>query len=141
MHRAVHPDEVQQCANVPAACGRPESAPSARVHESLHSAGHEAVVDEEVLMHVETRIATLEVTGAVAGYAMAQREVLRARRCPDGVGLYEAGCVQRPLQGCWREQTARDRSAPDVVEDHWLRYPRPSAGQPGCRRAIAVVRR
>src|SRR2546426_8844790 len=118
MHRAVHPNEVEQCAYVPAACRCPGRATSARVHEGLHGAGHEAVVHEEVLVHVESRIATLEVTGAVGGDPMAQREVLRARRCPDGVGLYETECVQRALEGCWREKTARDRSAPEVVEGH-----------------------
>jgi hypothetical protein len=49
---------------------------------------------------------------------MTQHQVLRARGRPDGVGLHEAECVQRARQRRWREETARDRSAPQVIEGH-----------------------
>ena len=60
------------------------------MHQRLHGACHEAVVHEDVLVDIETGVAMLEITGAVTDNPMAQREVLRARRCPDGIGLNEA---------------------------------------------------
>ena len=118
MHRAARADEVQQRAHVPAARRGPGRRTAARVHQRLHGAGDEAVVHEEVLVDVEAGIAALEIAGAVAGHAMAQREVLRARRRPDRVGLHEAERVERALQRGRREEAARDRRAPQVVERH-----------------------
>ena len=69
-------------------------------------------------MDVESRVETLEITGAITGDAMAQREILRARRRPDRVGLDEAERVERALQRRRREEAARDRKAPQVVERH-----------------------
>jgi hypothetical protein len=88
------------------------------VHQGVHHARDEAIVHEDIFVDVETRIVALEVAGAVAGHAMTQRQVLRARRSPDGVGLHKAECVERALQRGRREQGAHDRSAPQVVEGH-----------------------
>ena len=60
------------------------------MHQRVHFARHEAVVDEEVLLDRQLRIAALEVTGTVVDDAMAQRQVLRACRRADGIGLHEA---------------------------------------------------
>ena len=49
-------------------------------------------------MDVEPAVAAFEVAGAVAGHAMPQRQVLRARRRPDGIGLHEAEAIERGLQ-------------------------------------------
>ena len=65
-----------------------------------------------------SRILTLETARAVADHAMAQREVLRARRCPDRIGLHKAKCVECALQARRREETVRDRSAPQVADRH-----------------------
>ena len=54
------------------------------------AARHEAVVDEGVFLDAERRVAAFEVAGAVALDAVAQRQVLRARRGADRVGLHEA---------------------------------------------------
>ena len=73
----------------------------ARMHQRVHFARHEAVVDEEVLFDRQARIATLEVTGTVVGDAVAKRQVLRARRGADGIGLNEA-----ELRDCPREASS-----------------------------------
>jgi hypothetical protein len=62
----------------------------ARVHQRLRGARQEAVVDEEVLFDRPAAGSAFQVAGAVAGHAVAQRQVLRARRGADGVGLHEA---------------------------------------------------
>lgn len=67
---------------------------------------------------MEAGISTLQIAGPIANHAVTEREVLRARRCPDRVGLHEAECVERALQRGRREQAARDRSAPQMVDRH-----------------------
>jgi len=62
----------------------------ARVHQGVHAAGHEAVVDEEVLFDAELRVAAFEVAGAVVLDAMAQYQILSASRRADRIGLHEA---------------------------------------------------
>ncbi len=88
----------------------------ARVHQAVGVARQEAVVDEEVLIDAELRIAPLEVAGAVVAHAVAQREVLRARRCADGVGLDEAQAVDGAPERRGREEGAGDRVPAQVVE-------------------------
>ena len=80
-------------------------------------ARHEAVVDEDVLLDAERGVAPLEIAGAVAVDAMAQRQVLRARRRADRVGLHEAERVDRALaawsagRGCGRRRSGAGRRA------------------------------
>ena len=59
-------------------------------------ARQEAVVDEEVLFQRQAWLSPFQITGAIAGDAMPQRKVLRARRRPDRVGLHEAQPLDRP---------------------------------------------
>lgn len=118
MHRTAGPHEIEQGTHVPSSRRRPVGATAARVHQDLHGAGHEAVVHEEVLVNVQTRIATLEIAGAVADHAMAQRQVLGPRRCPDGVRLHEAEEIQRALERGWRKEATSHREAAQVVEGH-----------------------
>jgi hypothetical protein len=103
---------------LPARLG-PGLARRARMHERVQLARHEAIVDEEVLLDRETRIAALEVTGAIADDAMPQREVLRTGGRTDGVRLHEAEARDRPHQR-GREQGAGDGVAAQVVEGWWL---------------------
>ena len=88
----------------------------ARMHQRQQAARHEAVVDEAVLLDVQPRIAALEIARAIALDAMAQRQVLRARRRADRVGLHEAEAVDRLLQRGRRKQRAGDGVAAQVVE-------------------------
>ena len=68
----------------------------ARMHQRQVLPRQEAVVDEAVLLDREPGVAALEVAGAIAGDAMAQRQVLGARRRADRVGLDEAQLFDRP---------------------------------------------
>src|SRR5579872_4329052 len=90
-----------------------------RMHQRLNLAGYKSVVDEEVFLHTERRVASLEVAGAIIEHARAQRQVLCASRRTNWVGLYEAELVQRAFQRRRREETARDRIAAKLIE----RYP------------------
>jgi hypothetical protein len=88
------------------------------MHQGLHSARDEAVVDDKILVDVEAGIATLEIAGAVTGYPMTQREILGPRRCPDRVGLHEPKGVEGALERGRREKAAGNRYAPQIVEGH-----------------------
>ena len=95
------------------AVGRSD-ATRARMHERLHGARHEAVVDEDVLLDVEGRVAALEIAGTIAADAGPERQILSARRRADRIGLHEAQRVDRPIERRRREQAAADGEAPEV---------------------------
>ena len=65
------------------------------MHQGLNGSCYEAVDDEEVLLHIELRVVAFEVAGAVAFDAMAQRQVLSARRGADRIGLHKS----QPAEG------------------------------------------
>ena len=121
---------------------RPRGARRARMHQRVHRARHEAVVDEEVLFDGQPGIAPLEVAGAVVAHAVAQRQVLRARRRADRVGLHEAEALDRARQRGRREQAARHRVAAQRVEVDrhgaimpWLNVELPCVSRNALRRA------
>jgi hypothetical protein len=76
---AVQAYEVQHRLRLAQSCLGPRFSRDARVHQRVHRARQEAVVDEEVLLHRQPRIAALEIPRAVAGDAVPQSQVLRAR--------------------------------------------------------------
>jgi len=78
------------------ALGR-DAAIRARMHQRLYRTGHEAVIDEEVLLDAELRVAAVQVVGTVILDAMAQHQVLSSRRSADGVGLHKAQPVEGAL--------------------------------------------
>jgi hypothetical protein len=88
------------------------------MHQRLHGTCHKAVVHEDVFVNIETGVPTLEITRVVTDDPVAQRQVLRTRRCTDGVGLYEAQSIERSFQRRLREETPRDRGAPKIVQRH-----------------------
>ena len=67
----------------------------ARVHQRLYGPRHEAVGDEEVLLDAELRVTAFEVACTVVLDAMAQDQVLSARRRTDRIGLHKA----QPVEG------------------------------------------
>jgi hypothetical protein len=60
------------------------------MHQRMVRARQEAVVDERILFDVERLVPCLEIARALSGDAMPQRQVLRARRRADRIGLHEA---------------------------------------------------
>ena len=119
MDRAPRAYELEQRPHLASACGGPGRRPAARVHQTLQSARHEAIVDEEVLVNVEAGVVALEIAGTVAGDAVAQREILGSCWCADRIRLHETQDVQRTLKRGRLEEAASDGGAPDVVESHW----------------------
>jgi len=87
--------------------------------------GTQTVVDEEVFLDRQLRIEAFEITGTVAGDAVAQRQVLRPCRRTDRVGLHEAEALDGLGQRRRREQAARDGMTSQVGEV-WCRHGRPS---------------
>src|SRR6185369_16239362 len=115
MHCATHAHEIEQGAHVSSARGRPWRRTATRMHQRLHRARDEAVVHEEVLVHVERRVTALEIAGTVAAHAVAQSEILCAGRGPDRVSLDESKPVERTLQRGWRKQATRDGGSSNFV--------------------------
>ena len=77
---------------------------------------HEAVVDEEVFLDRQCRVATLEVTGAVVDDTVAENQVLRACGGADGIGLKEAELRDCLPNGGRLEERAGDGVAAEVGE-------------------------
>ena len=78
--------------------------------------GQEAVVDEEVFLDAQPRVAALQVTGPVAGHAVAQRQVLGPRRGADRVGLHKTQAPDGLRQAGRPPQAAGDGVAAELVE-------------------------
>ena len=86
------------------------------MHQRLHDARDESIVDEEVLLDFECRVSSLEIAGAIAFDAMSQGQVLGASRCPYRVRLDEGERVDRPLEGRGRKEAARDGKPTQFVD-------------------------
>src|SRR6185295_4786000 len=94
------------------------------MHQRLYRARDEAVVDEEVFLDIERGVSAFQIAGPVILDAMSERQVLRARRRADRVGLYEAERPQRTRQRRRREKAAGDGEPSQIGErghDDWLR--------------------
>jgi len=89
-----------------------------RMHQGVHRARHETVVDEEIFLDSEFRVAAFEIAGAIIFHTMAQRKILRSCRSANRIGLHEAESVESALQGGGREKVAADSKAAQVVERH-----------------------
>ena len=118
MHGPVRADEVEQRPHVPSARGTPRRRPAARMHQRLQRAGDEAVVDEEVLVNVEARVATFEIAGAIARDAVAERQILSPGRRADRIRLDKRERIECALERGRRKQTARDGESAQLVEGH-----------------------
>ena len=79
---------------------------TARMHQRVDLARHESVVDEEVLVHVDRRVRSLEIARVVVGNTVTQNQVLRSRGRTNRIGLHEAERVNRLLQRGRCERTS-----------------------------------
>lgn len=109
-HKGQHVGRTAMGLGVPLAFG------DTRVHQCQMLARQEPVVHQAILFHRQTRVAALQVTGAVVLHPVAQGQVLCACRCPDRVGLHEAQPPYRGQQRGRLEQGARHRVAAKVIK-------------------------
>jgi hypothetical protein len=116
MHRAALAHECKHRRRLRGPCGGPHGARRARMHQFVMLARQIAIVDEEILLQRHSRVAALEIAGAIGRHAVAQGQILRARRSTDGIGLHEAEFVDRALQGSGLEQRTRDGVAAQVIQ-------------------------
>src|SRR5579864_2757902 len=129
MHTAALADELEQTFSLLHPGGRPTASRrifvllaglghgvEPRMHQRMNRARHEAVVDEEVFLDAEFRVAALEIAGAVILDAMAQNQILSAGRRANRIGLDKSELVKRTLQRRRREEALRDGEAAEVVE-------------------------
>ena len=68
------------------------------MHQRRDMPGHEPVVDEHVLLDPERRVLAVEIARLVAGHAVTQDQILRARGSPDGIRLDEAEAIDGVLE-------------------------------------------
>src|SRR5882672_7377287 len=61
-----------------------------RMHQRMYRTRHETVVDKEIFLDAEFRVAAFEIAGAVILDAMPQYQVLSARRRANRISLHEA---------------------------------------------------
>src|SRR5579872_1891224 len=117
VHAATLAHELQQPLGAPALPGRPGPTASGRprMHQGLERAGDETVVDEEILLDRERRVAPLEIARAIIPHAMAQGQVLCPRRRANRVCLDETLPLERMLQARRRIEAASDGEAPEIV--------------------------
>ena len=116
MHGAAFADECQHRRRLLGARRGPDRARRARMHQLVMRARQIAVVDEEVFLQRQLRIKALEIARAIAGDAMAQRQVLRAGRRADRIGLHESQLVDRAPERGRLEQRARDGVAAQMFQ-------------------------
>ena len=64
------------------------------------------------------RVEAFEIAGAIAGHAMAERQILRAGRGANRICLDEGERVECALERGRRNQAARDGESPQFVEGH-----------------------
>ena len=99
---------------------------AARVQHVVQVAAHEAIDVEVALLQPQARISPLQLPGAVAAHAMAQDQILRARRRPDRIGLDEPHRGQRAGQRRGCGEGSRQRMAAQGREPVPIRHKPPS---------------
>ncbi len=106
MHRPASPHEREQILR--SLSLHRNGRPGPRMHQRLNSTRQESVVDEEVLLDAELRVATLEVAGTVALHPVAQDQVLRPRGGANRISLNESKLMKRAFQHRRWEKAAGD---------------------------------
>jgi hypothetical protein len=95
----------------------------------------------EILDQAELAIRAVQVAGAVAGDAVAQDQVLCARRYPQGIDLHESqlrDCLRKRPR---RRQRARDGATAQVGERHRITPRARRRRCAGAQRAQPAARR
>ena len=124
VHGTANANEFEQALDVPAAGDAPRRLATARMHQAEDTVGDEAVVDEEVLVDVESRVLALEIARAVVRDPVAEHQILRTSRGANGVRLHEAERIERVRQGCLGKETPRDGVSAQLVDGHSTRLSR-----------------
>ncbi len=92
-----------------------------RMQQGQGLARQEPVVDEEGLFDRQTRVAALQLAGAIALDALREDQILRASGRPHRVGLDKAQARNGPRQAGGLEKPARDCVAAKLPETGALR--------------------
>jgi hypothetical protein len=82
----------------------------------MRLARQESIIDEEVFLDLKFWITTLKVAGAVVAYAMAQNEILGARRGADRICLHKAQAINRARKCHGTEQGSSHRISAKVCK-------------------------
>ena len=106
--------EIQQRA-LSLGCRDPTGGGGTRVHLRMKRARDESIVDEDVFLDPERRVFPFEIARSVTPDAMAERQILCARRCANRIGLHESQRVDRALQSRGREEAASDGRSSQVI--------------------------
>ena len=122
MYRAVLPHEGEQGLGSRVPRRGPQRRDRARMHQRVKRSRDEPVIDEDILLDVERRVQPLEVARPVALDAQPERQILRARRRANRIGLHESKRVDRACEGCGPAETAGDGHAPKIVEGRLQRH-------------------
>ena len=116
MHRSAFAHEGQHISRLAPHLCIPRALGFARMHQRQVLARQEAVVDEAVFLDGEAGVPAFKIARAVVLHAVAQGQVLRARRCADRIGLHEAELANRARQGGGLKEGSRHRITAQVVE-------------------------
>ena len=81
-----------------------------------HLLRDESVRVQMILFDIERLVLPLEVTCAIAGNAVSENEILRARRRTDRISLNESKMIDGVGQRCWCEKRLIDRATPQQRE-------------------------
>src|SRR5581483_12286333 len=65
------------------------------MHQGLQFPGYKSVIDEEIFLNSELRIAPIEVAGVIIPNPRPEDKILSPRRSADRIGLHEL----QPLEG------------------------------------------
>ena len=110
-------NEIEQALDVPATPDAPGGlATVARVHQAEHAGGHKAIVDEDVLMDVQSPVPALEIAHAVIRDTVTQRQILGSCRRSNRISLHETEHLERLWQRGRSKEASRDRVSAQFLD-------------------------
>ena len=98
VHGTAAANKFEQALHLPAAGDTPWRMAAARMHQAGDAVRDEPVIDEGVLVDVESWILALEIAGAIIGHAVTKDQVLGAGRGANGIRLHEPERLERDRQ-------------------------------------------